>query len=202
MGGFMLYENGVMTETLSIERLEEFELKGRIHWPNISEKEIEDRSKGDIFSKAFAILQTTWFITQCISRWVYGLVVTELELATLVFAALNGILYFFWWDKPLGVACPVPVYLISSKREAGTQTTDSDHEENPDSLPSILSDSSDTPIFSLSFNNEKLSHLLPSVTKEIESTPLEQNFFPLFLHSFKAFVSCCVKLLFIPATFR
>jgi len=34
-----------------------------------------------------------------------------LELATLAFAVLNIILYTLWWDKPLGVACPVPVHL-------------------------------------------------------------------------------------------
>jgi hypothetical protein len=197
MGGFMLYENGVMTETLSIERLEELESEGRIHWPKISEKEIEDRSKGDVFSKAFTLLQTMWFITQCTARWVYGLVITELEVTTLAFAALNGILYFFWWDKPLGVACPVPVYLIPSKREAGTQSTDSDCEENTDPLPSILSESSHTPRSSRSFENEELSHLSLSVTKEMESTPLERISFPLFQQPCKAFVRCCVKPLFI-----
>ena len=34
----------------------------------ISEEDIKDRSKGDILSKLIAILQTTWFILQCIAR--------------------------------------------------------------------------------------------------------------------------------------
>lgn len=193
----MLYKNGVMTETLSIERLEELESEGRICWPNISEKEIEDRSKGDVFSKAFAVLQTTWFITHCIARRVYGLVITELEVATLAFAVLNGILYFFWWDKPLEVACPVPVYLIPSQ-PAGTRSTDSECEGNTDlqALPSFLSESSPTPRSSLSFDNEELSHLSPSVTKEMESTPLERISFALF-QPLKAFVRCCVNLFFV-----
>ena len=131
MGGFMLYENGVMVETLVIERLEELESEGRIYWPSISEKEIEDRSKGDAFSKAFAVLQTTWFVIQCVARGVYGLAITELEVATLAFAVLNGALYFLSWNKPLGVVCPVPVYLLSSTQEAGTQTTDSEDGESP-----------------------------------------------------------------------
>jgi hypothetical protein len=136
MGGFMLFENDGMIEVLSIERLEELASKGSINWPRISEKEIEDRGKGDAFSKGFAVLQATWFITQCVARGVYGLAITELEVATLAFAALNGILYFLWWNKPLGVACPVPVYLISS---TGTQTMNLQYEATPDhSFPPIF----------------------------------------------------------------
>ena len=58
------------------------------------------RSRADASSKSLAVLQTT----QCLARGVYGLAVTELEVATLAFAALNGVLYFLWRDKPLGVA--------------------------------------------------------------------------------------------------
>jgi hypothetical protein len=63
------------------------------------------------FSKGFVVLQTTWFVSQCIARGVAGLVVTELELATFAFAVLNGILYFLWRNKPLDVSCPIPIYL-------------------------------------------------------------------------------------------
>ena len=41
-------------------------------------------------------------------------VTTELELATLAFAALNGFMYFFWWNKPLDVRTTVPVYRLST----------------------------------------------------------------------------------------
>ena len=36
---------------------------------------------------------------------------TELELVTLALASLNGVMYYFWWDKPLGVNEPIKVYL-------------------------------------------------------------------------------------------
>jgi hypothetical protein len=182
MGGFILSENGAMTEVLSIERLEELESKGSINWPRISEKEIEDRSKGDAFSKGFAVLQATWFITQCVARGIYGLAITELEVATLAFAALNGVLYFLWWNKPRGVACPVPVYLISSKRETGTQTMNLEYE-------AIL----DHTFSSISVNTSLATNVAPS-DKDVSQnndplwkpTPLE----PL---SFTAFVRYCVK---------
>jgi len=37
------------------------------------------------------------------------LALAELELFTL--AHLNGVIYYFWWDKPLCVNKPVKVYL-------------------------------------------------------------------------------------------
>jgi len=104
----MFYEDGVMAKTLEMEDLEGLNID---HWPSISENDIKDKSKGDSFSKGFVVLQTTWFVTQCIARGVAGLMITELELATFAFAVLNGILYFLWWNKPLDVFCHVPVHL-------------------------------------------------------------------------------------------
>ena len=76
----------------------------------ISEEDIKDRSKSDILSKLIAILQTTWFILQCIARSQQRLTLTELELVTLALASLNAITYVFWWHKPLGVQVPIRIY--------------------------------------------------------------------------------------------
>ncbi|KAF9007180.1 hypothetical protein BDQ17DRAFT_1222892, partial [Cyathus striatus] len=76
-----------------------------ITWPSISQKEIEDRSKGDFLAKGVALVQTTWFTVQCIARGVQRIPVTKLELVTLSFSVLNLIMYFFWWNKPLDVRC-------------------------------------------------------------------------------------------------
>jgi hypothetical protein len=194
MGGFMLCdENDNMIETLSIERLEDLASKGKIRWPSISQYEIQDRSKGDVFSKGFAVLQTTWFITQCIARAVYGLTITQLELATLAFAALNGILYFLWWNKPQDVACPVPIYLChpssKSKREAGMQTTDTEDGGNLDHyFFSIHSDPSCTTMVPKS-RNEGFSHCEDDpllVAKKTDPIPSE-------LHA-SAFAPHCRRL--------
>ncbi|EPQ51360.1 hypothetical protein GLOTRDRAFT_49218 [Gloeophyllum trabeum ATCC 11539] len=76
-------------------------------FPDITEREIQDKSKGDWISKGLAILQTTWFILQCITRKAQGLPVTQLELATCAFAVLNAFTYGLWWNKPQSVDCPV-----------------------------------------------------------------------------------------------
>ena len=102
---------GVLTHDMLHDLLQE----GKIAFPSITEEEIEDRSKADGLAKGIALLQTTWFIAQCISRTAQGLIINEIELMTLAFAALNGILYFLWWNKPLDVKCCVPVKVLHGK---------------------------------------------------------------------------------------
>ncbi|KAF8657421.1 hypothetical protein AX16_002218 [Volvariella volvacea WC 439] len=75
--------------------------------PHIPKKEIEDHGKGDFLAKAIVVLQTTWFVAQCVARNVQGLVLTELELVTLAFATLNVVTYVLWWDKPLNIGYPI-----------------------------------------------------------------------------------------------
>ena len=67
---------GVLTTEMFLDRLG----KGEIAFPTITEEEIEDRSKADGLAKGIAVLQTTWFIAQCISRTAQGLIITEIEL--------------------------------------------------------------------------------------------------------------------------
>jgi len=116
MGGFALYKGDEELGTLTKEMFEELEAAGEIVFPSITREEIEDRSKGDPLTKALVVLQTLWFITQSIARGATGLALTELEVLTLAFCGLNGVMYFFWWYKPLDVQCHVPVYL---KPESG-----------------------------------------------------------------------------------
>jgi len=77
----------------------------------ITEEDITDKSKGDALSKLIFILQSTWFILQCVARRVQGLNLTHLELTTLALASLNGITFALWWDKPLGAQAIVRVYM-------------------------------------------------------------------------------------------
>ena len=77
----------------------------------ITEDEISDRSKGDGLSKFslflfFFILLTSWFIAQCIARYVQGLDLTQMELTTLAMVSLDGLLR---WQKPLGARAIVRV---------------------------------------------------------------------------------------------
>jgi hypothetical protein len=113
MGGFELYDSDGERPLypLDIERIEKLVQNGAIDFPKIEEKEIEDRSKGDIISKGLAVVQTGWFIAQCIARGAEHLATTELEIMTVAFAFLNFVTYIFWWHKPLNVTCPIRIVL-------------------------------------------------------------------------------------------
>ena len=72
--------------------------------------EIEDKGKGDWLAKSLVLLQTSWFVMQCIARAIDHLPVTPLEIVTLAYAATNFAMYIFWWNKPLNVNRPVRVF--------------------------------------------------------------------------------------------
>ena len=102
-------ERGRVT-LLTLEMLREL-VKDPTFEIRITEDEISDRSKGDGLSKIIFVLQTSWFIVQCIARHVQGLDLTQLELTTLAMASLNGITCLLWWQKPLAARTIVTVYL-------------------------------------------------------------------------------------------
>ena len=124
MGGFMERDkHGRSVRTLDADSIPE-EVK-----KDISRVYIEDKSKGDILSKAFALLQTGWFILQCIARKISGLPVTQLEVATVAFAVLNFAMYIVWWRKPQNVGYAVQV---SKKEESGSDDEGGERGERAD----------------------------------------------------------------------
>ena len=82
-----------------------------------TEAEIKDRGKSDWFAKSLVLLQTSWFVMQCIARGIKHLPVTHLEIVTLAYAAMNFVIYVFWWNKPLNVNRPVRVFRKSGESE-------------------------------------------------------------------------------------
>lgn len=70
---------------------------------------IEDKSKGDCISKGVALFQTFWFLVQCIARGSQHLSITQLEVVTLSYCAINVAVYTSWWHKPLSVDLPIHI---------------------------------------------------------------------------------------------
>jgi hypothetical protein len=114
MGGFVLDD-----QTLSLEDIENLVEKDEIEYPIISKDEIKDKSKGDGITKGLVLIQTTWFLLQCIARRVQHLSITEIELVTAAFALLNVATYALWWDKPLNVQRPVRVQRMKHACDQG-----------------------------------------------------------------------------------
>jgi len=80
-----------------------------------------DKSKGDALAKFVAVVQTTWFVAQCIARGVEGVAITNIEILTLSFAMLNFLTYFLWWNKPQRVCYPIRVRYMLSSLTQGTE---------------------------------------------------------------------------------
>lgn len=111
MGGFVLYERGVPTQVLDYPRFKRLLKLKAVDVPLITASDIQDRSKGDAISKGFVVLQTTWFVIQCIARVIKDLPLCELEIVTLGFAVLNAIIYAVFWNKPQGVGVCISIPL-------------------------------------------------------------------------------------------
>ncbi|KIM22258.1 hypothetical protein M408DRAFT_323914 [Serendipita vermifera MAFF 305830] len=90
-----------------------------------TETELQDRGKSDVLTKIIVLVQTLWFVIQCIARGSQRLPLTELEVVTLAYATLNFFIYVFWWDKPKNIECPNRVYKPSttSHEESGREAT-------------------------------------------------------------------------------
>ncbi|MCJ1322002.1 hypothetical protein MMC15_007347 [Xylographa vitiligo] len=76
---------------------------------NFSPALIEDRSKADGIAKLFTIVQTGWFILQCLARLIQHISITTLELSTVAFVVCTIGTNIMWWAKPKDVFVPIVV---------------------------------------------------------------------------------------------
>ena len=74
--------------------------------PDISEEQIQDKSKADGIKKILVCAQALWFCIQCISRLAQSLPVSLLELNTFGHSLCTLLIYLLWWFKPLNVEQP------------------------------------------------------------------------------------------------
>ena len=84
-------------------------LAERGHFIEVTDGDIRDKSKADIFAKCLVILQVTWIALQTISRKATGYPLSPLEIHTLVHAACASVMYILWFQKPLDVRAPTIV---------------------------------------------------------------------------------------------
>ena len=104
----------------------------------LTEAEIKDKGKSDWLAKSLVLLQTSWFMMQCIARAIEHLPVTHLEIVTLAYAAMNFVIYAFWWNKPLNVDRPVRVFLKSDVGEPISEAPRLASQANRTGLDGIL----------------------------------------------------------------
>ena len=126
-------------------------------------KEIQDKSKSDALSKTIAVVQTLWFVIQCITRSIRGLAITELEIMTLAYTVITVAMYVVWWHKPRNVGCPTRVIGEPPREEAISpphSTVSSDHDVENGLISQLIISAKQ---FSLSsyrtdFTNKRIPH--------------------------------------------
>ena len=107
MGGFHYFSDTGMHHPLTWQNVGDLLKNNQITLP--TEAEIRDRSKSDSLAKTLVLIQTLWFVMQCIARRLERLPTTELEIVTLAYAAISFGMFIAWWDKPRNVECPIRV---------------------------------------------------------------------------------------------
>ncbi|KAF8843539.1 hypothetical protein BDN67DRAFT_964358 [Paxillus ammoniavirescens] len=110
MGGFALHD-GTRRMKLHPDDHLQYLKKGTIMNPDITEEEVDDKSKSDGLTKAILVLQLLWFILQVVVRGTNHLAITLVEIDTLAMAALSLPLFFFWWSKPMAPKRPHILHL-------------------------------------------------------------------------------------------
>ncbi|KAL9582927.1 MAG: hypothetical protein Q9212_003011 [Teloschistes hypoglaucus] len=78
---------------------------------DVSDQDIQDKSKADFLAKGLVLLQISWTILQCLSRKAVGLPLSILEVHILVHAGCALIMYILWFDKPLDIDEPIKVHI-------------------------------------------------------------------------------------------
>ena len=119
MGGFHLFERHPINtsnndefklhdDDIPLRPLAAYDLYGdHTYWTNRAdidfasftvptEEEIKDRGKSDWLAKSLVLLQTSWFMMQCVARAIEHLPITHLEIVMLAYAAMNFVIYIFW----------------------------------------------------------------------------------------------------------
>jgi hypothetical protein len=75
------------------------EHKSLVKAPLLSQADIEDRSKSDLFAKSVVVLQVLHYCGSCLLRLIHQLPVTQLEIGTFGFAVCSVLSFFFLFPK-------------------------------------------------------------------------------------------------------
>ncbi|KAJ7066303.1 hypothetical protein C8F01DRAFT_1346516 [Mycena amicta] len=134
MGGFVGV-HGHPIVLLSDFRRHEYPKGEEVHPKQLelSERErmvenINDKSNKNLLAKAFAFLQGAWFILQCAFRLKERLPLTQLEVMTAAYGAVNIFIWSLWWRKPIGVDQPIRLPLRRENPEDGEEDNGEEEE--------------------------------------------------------------------------
>lgn len=83
----------------------------------VTKDQIKDKNKADTLLRVITVLQTLWFVLDCLGRKAQGLMITTFELTTLGFIFCTVGTQVCWAHKPADVGLPVVLeYDISIRK--------------------------------------------------------------------------------------
>jgi len=131
MGGFILQPQDSPPFPVNAKQLHYLVVRGYIPYPTITETEVWDKSKQDGFQKTLTILQTGWFVIQCLGRAIQHLPMTTLELTTFSFVFCTFASYYQWANKPLDVESPTIIKMEGTIAQVLIEARSSPDAEKP-----------------------------------------------------------------------
>lgn len=113
----MLYKDNQPLYTLQYSTMERLYRAGQIDLPVVSKREIMDRSKDGIVSKAMALFQVIYFFQDYARRWKRERSVIDLEIVTMIYIIINAFTFMLYWHKPFYILHPTRVQLKGEPEE-------------------------------------------------------------------------------------
>lgn len=114
MGGFVLHTPNWTPFPLDAKQVHYLVTEGYMEYPAIDPEIIVDKNKTDPFVRAITIIQTLWFILNCIGRAAQHLALTTFELTTLSFIACTLPTFYCWAHKPSDVGTAIPLEITTT----------------------------------------------------------------------------------------
>lgn len=110
MGGFVLKTRDWVPFPINAKQLHYLVERNYLPYPAITRAEIKDRNKVDGLLRTITVLQTAWFLLNCLARAGQHIAVTTLELTTVGFVFCTMGTFLCWAHKPADVQVPITLY--------------------------------------------------------------------------------------------
>ncbi|KAF4549815.1 Hypothetical protein D9617_20g028710 [Elsinoe fawcettii] len=134
MGGFHLSAPDLPPFPINAKHLHYLVSHQYLPFPQVSTREISDKSKANRIAKTITILQSCWLLLQSVARWVQSLTLTTLELSAVAIVVCTLATYICWLQKPLDVEIPIVLetpYRISDILIRAGDTASQPYQQSP-----------------------------------------------------------------------
>ena len=114
MGGFMLYPRDSRPFPVNNRHIQWLVMNKFLEFPQVSTRDIWDRSKADHLIKSLVCIQICWLLITVVARAIQKMAITTLELATVAIVFCTIATFFCWLHKPADVRTPISLRIESS----------------------------------------------------------------------------------------